>query len=167
MEYNEINELLGRMRKKKQDHLRYMQYPANKEEVYQLFRSVQKQYNTELSPVYRSILLLTNGFNENGVILYGTKTCLIEGYKKDMHIEGFLEANENWKHNIDFANHIVYAESDTYLFAQSSKTNLYSCHAQGDFEDSFLWETPNDNLFFETILKLSVDDDFFIQDVLK
>lgn len=165
--YSEIKSLLGAMRKKKQDRLRYMQYPATVEEVDTLCRAVKKQYDMELSAVYQSILLATNGFRENGVILYGTETRLLEGYKEDMFVEGFLEANEEWKHNIDFANHLVYAESDTYLFAQSAQSKLYSCHKQGDFEESFLWEIANDDFFFETILKLAVDDKFYIQDVLK
>lgn len=164
---NEISNLLGIMRKRKQDRQRYMQYPATREETDELCRTTKKRYDMELSSVYRSILLTTNGFRENGVVLYGTETRLLEGYKEDMYVEGFLEANEEWKHNIDLANHIVYAESDTYLFAQSSRTGLFSCHTRGDFEESLLWETPNDTFFFETILKLSVDDDFYIQDVLK
>lgn len=165
--YTEIKSLLGTMRKKKQDRLRYMQYPAAKDEVNDLYYIIKKKYNMELSPVYQSILLQTNGFRENGVVLYGTETHLLEGYKEDMYVEGFPEANENWKHNIDFANYIIYAESDTYLFAQSSRTKLFSCHTQEDFEESLLWETANDIFFFETILKLAVDDTFYIQDVLK
>lgn len=165
--YDDIDSLLGQMRKRKQDRLRYMQYPAAKDEVDMLFRIIKHKYGMELSPVYKCILLATNGFRENGVVLYGTETRLLEGYKEDMYVEGFQEANENWKHNIDFANHIVYAESDTYIFAQSTLTNLYSCHTQGDFEESLLWETPNDNFFFETVLKLAVDNEFYIQDVLK
>lgn len=165
--YDDISNLLGLMRKRKQDRLRYMQYPATPNEVDVLSRVIRHAYNVELSPVYKSILLETNGFSENGVVLYGTKTRLLEGYKEDMFVDGFPEANENWKHNIDFANHIVYAESDTYLFAQSSQTKLFSCHTQGDFEEGLLWETPNDNFFFETILKLAVDDKFYIQDVLR
>ncbi len=165
--YDDISSLLDLMRKRKQDRLRYMQYPATKDEIDVLFRIIRHEYGIELSPVYKTILLATNGFRENGVVLYGTETRLLEGYKEDMYVEGFQEANENWKHNVDFENHIVYAESDTYIFAQSSQTNLYSCHAQGDFEESLLWETPNDNFFFEMILRLAADNEFYIQDVLK
>jgi hypothetical protein len=110
------------------------------------------------------ILLIMH--RENGVMLYDTETQLQEGYKDDMYIDGFLEANEEWKHNIDFAKHLIYAESDTYLFAQSAETRQYSCHTRGDFGESLLWETTNENFFFETLLKLSVDNDFYIQDVL-
>jgi hypothetical protein len=164
---NEINSMLSLMRKIKQDNNRYMQYPATKEEVDALCQVIKKKFDIELSPAYQKILMTTNGFRENGVQLYGTETRLQEGYKKEeIYVEGFLDANENWKHNIDFANHIVYAESDTYIFAQSSITKTYSCHKQGDFENSFIWETTNDNTFFEIILRLAVDDDFSIQDVL-
>ena len=164
---NEINSMLSLMRRIKQENNRYMQYPATKEEVDALCQVIKKKFDIELSPAYLSILLTTNGFRENGVQLYGTETRLQEGYKKEeIYVEGFLDANENWKHNIDFANHIIYAESDTYIFAQSSITKQYSCHEQGDFENSFIWETTNDTTFFEIILRLAVDDDFSIQDVL-
>ena len=164
---NAINSLLNLMRRIKQEHNRYMQYPASKEEIDVLCRTIRKKFDIELSPAYRSILLKTNGFRENGVQLYGTETKFQEGYKKEeIYVEGFLDANENWKHNIDFVNYIVYAESDTYIFAQSLMTKKYLCHAQGDFENSFIWETTNDETYFEIILRLAVDDDFSIQDVL-
>ena len=164
---NEINSLLDLMRRIKQENGRYMQYPASTEEVDVLCQTTKKKFDIDLSRAYQSILLITNGFRENGVQLYGTETKLQEGYKKEeIFVEGFLDANENWKHNIDFADYIVYAESDTYIFAQSLITKNYLCHEQGDFENSFIWETTNDRTFFEIILRLAVDDDFSIQDVL-
>ena len=164
---NEIDSLLDLMRSNKQENGRYMQYPARREEIDVLYQVIKKKFDIEISPAYQSILLVTNGFRENGVQLYGTETRLQEGYKKEeIYVEGFLDANENWKKNIDFANHIVYAESDTYIFAQSSITKSYLCHEQGDFENSYIWETTNDKTFFEIILRLAVDDDFSIQDVL-
>ena len=164
---NETNSLLGLMRRIKQENGRYMQYPATKEEVNALCQIIMKKYGIELSHAYQSILLTTNGFRENGVQLYGTETRLQEGYKKEeIYVEGFLDANEIWKQNIDFTDYIVYAESDTYIFAQSLLTKKYLCHEQGDFENSFIWETTNDITYFEIILRLAVDDDFSIQDVL-
>ncbi|MDR2906097.1 MAG: YrhA family protein [Helicobacteraceae bacterium] len=154
--------LLEGLRKAREKYGDSPQKPATSKEVEKLNKAVMENFNIELSPVYKSILLKTNGFNENGVFLYGSETNLIAGYS-DRYLEGIMEANEIWREDDDFSNYLFYAESDLYLFAQSLKDQLYSCRARDSFDD-VIFETNDDNDFFEKIFKLAFDDEFHMED---
>lgn len=135
-----------------------LQKPATSQIVELLNAEIQRQYNIELSSVYKTILLKTNGFNENGVFLYGAKTKVIEGHS-NRYLEGIIEANEIWHENETFSDYLFYAESDMYLFVQSLKTQLFSCRVRDGFKE-LVYETSIDSDFFEKIFQLAIEDDY-------
>jgi len=157
-----LRSLIEQLRETRKKYGNSLQIAAIKDDIERINKVVNEKFNIELSPVYQSILRITNGFNENGVFLYGTETNLIQGYS-DRYIEGIIEANEIWHEYDDFSNYLFYAESDLYLFVQSFKSKLYSCHARDSFDNEPVFETNNENEFFETIFRLAVDDDFNLE----
>ena len=140
-----------------------LQSAATNEDIERLCNAVKERFEIELSSVYQSILLHTNGFNENGVFLYGSKTALIRGYS-DRFLGGLLEENENW-HGImdDLSKYLFYADSDIYIFGQSLENNLFTCYAKESFGDYLIFETDSDSVFFEKILRLAIDDGFCLE----
>jgi hypothetical protein len=151
---------LGEVRKKYGSSL---QKPTTIEDIERLINAVNEKFGTQLSLVYQRILLITNGFNENGVYLYGSKTALIEG-SSDLYLEGLIEANMTWHESYNgFSNHLFYAESDIYLFCQSLENKIFTCHSKDSFGDYLVFETVDENEFFEKIFKLAIDDDFSLE----
>ncbi len=157
----EIKFLIEQLREISEQYGDSLQKSASNKNIEHLNNTIKEMFKIELSPVYQSILLKINGFNENGVFLYGSETNLIQGYS-DRYLDGILEANEIWHENDDFSNYLFYAESDLYLFVQSFKNKLYSCHARDSFDDP-IFETNDDYEFFEKIFRLAIDDDFHIE----
>jgi hypothetical protein len=154
--------LLEQLRKAREEYGDSLQKPATDKEVERLNNAVMENFNIELSSVYKSILLKTNGFNENGVFLYGNETNLIAGYS-DRYLEGVMEANETWHEDDDFSNYLFYADSDSYVFVQSLEDKRYSCRVRDSF-DEVIFETNDDNDFFEKIFRLAIDDEFYMED---
>jgi hypothetical protein len=154
--------LIEQLRKIREKYGNSIQKPATNDEIERLNDVIIEQFKIELSPVYKSILSKTNGFNENGIFLYGSETNLIQGHS-DRYLEGLMEANEIWHENDDFSNYLFYAESDIYVFVQSFQNKLYSCHSRDSFDDGPIFETNNDNEFFEKIFKLAIDDEFYLE----
>ena len=138
-----------------------LQKSATNKDVERLNNTLKENFKVELSSVYQNILLKINGFDENGVSLYGSETNLIQGYS-DRYLDGLMEANEIWHENEDFANYLFYADSDLYLFVQSFKNQLYSCRPKDSFDD-IMFETDSENEFFEKIFRLAVDDNFVME----
>ena len=155
--------LIEKLREVREEYGKFLQKPATKEDVERLNNAVKEKFKIELSPVYQSILLKTNGFNENGVFFYGTETALLQGYS-DRYLGGLIETNETWYESYDsFTNHLFYADSDLYLFGQSLESKLFTCYTRESFGENLIFETNNDNEFFEKIFRLAVDDDFSIE----
>jgi len=155
--------LIEQLRKAREEYGNFLQRPATKEDVERLNIAVKEKFKIEISSIYKSILLKTNGFNENGVFLYGSKTDLLQGYS-DRNLGGLIETNETWHESFDgFSNHLFYADSDSYLFGQSIESKLFVCYTKENFSDYLIFETSNDNDFFEKIFRLAVDDDFCLE----
>ena len=140
-----------------------LQSAATNEDIERLCHAVKERFEVELSSVYQSILLKTNGFNENGVFLYGSKSALIQGYS-DRYLGGLLEENENW-HGVmdDLSKYLFYADSDIYIFGQSLENHLFTCYAKESFGDYLIFETSSDSVFFEKIFRLAIDDGFCLE----
>jgi hypothetical protein len=153
--------LIKQLKETREQYGGYLQKPAANKDIERLNNAVKTKFKMELSAVYKSILLETNGFNENGVFLYGTETDLIEGYW-DRSLDGFLEANEVWHENDDFSSYLFYAEADLYVFVQSLKDKSYLCYARDSF-DNPVFKTNDDNDFFEKIFRLAIDDSFYLE----
>jgi hypothetical protein len=53
--------------------------------------------------------------------------------------------------------------SDIYVFVQSFQSKLYSCHSRDGFNDDPIFETNNDNEFFEKIFRIAIEGDFYLE----
>ncbi|GGE67246.1 hypothetical protein EV200_108118 [Pedobacter psychrotolerans] len=140
----------------KEQNLKYgdqLPSPASTEEINDLERKTTQIFQVELPEAYKGILSQTNGIDNDGVMLYGTKTLPIEGYQ-DRFISGLMAANEEWK---EFAGYLFYAESDMYLFVQSLSDKSFSYRSRERFED-VIFSTEDNELFFEIILNLSLGE---------
>jgi hypothetical protein len=151
-----FSQLIKQLKHQRETYGGKLQMSAKQSEIERLSIAIRDKYNIDLAISYKSILSETNGFNENGVFLYGTKTSLIEGYS-DRYLDGLLEANQGWHHDKDFSQYLFYADSDMYLFCQSLeiKTLQYSCRARDCF-DEIIFETRDENRFFEKIFELAL-----------
>ncbi len=134
-----------------------IQTPANKKQVEQLQNSILSLYGIELSQTYIDILLQTNGFDNNGVVLYATEDSLLQGYD-DRHIDGFVKANRMWHSDPVFEGYLFYAETETFLCVQSMCDKTFSVRDRDNFSE-IIFTTSNPTLFFELILQLALGKD--------
>lgn len=158
-----LESLIGQLKDVQERYGGFLQKPASNESVERLCGVVKERFGTELSPVYRSILLRTDGFNENGVYLYGSETALLQG-RSDLHLGGLMEQNEIWHWmSDDISKYLFYADSDLYVFGQSLETGSFVCFAKDCIGDYLIFETDSDSDFFERIFRLAVDDGFCLE----
>ncbi|WP_029288209.1 YrhA family protein [Pedobacter sp. R20-19] len=140
----------------KEQHLKYgdqLQSPATTEEINDLESKIRQMFKVELAEAYKKILTQTNGIDNDGIVLYGTKTLPVEGYQ-NRFVYGLIEANEEWH---DFVDYLFYAESEMYLFVQSLSDESFSYRSRERFED-VIFSTDDNELFFEIILKLALGE---------
>jgi hypothetical protein len=147
--------LTDKLRKTRLKYESDIQLPATNEGIEKLVAIVKEKYKIDLSDVYKLILSETDGFNENGVFLYGSDTKLIKDYS-DRFINGLLQANTLWHKTEEFSQYLFYAESDLYVFVQSIKDKTYSCRVRDNFDE--LISTYKEDKFFETVFNLAVDN---------
>ncbi len=135
----------------------FLQEPLKEEELQSLKHRFEKTMCSKLDEYYLKILSITNGIDNNGVVLYASETKEIKGYN-DRFIEGIIEANDIWHEDIYKKNLIFYAESELYLFYQNTFNNLFYCVYRDDFSD-IVFKTKNANVFFQKIINLSLGND--------
>ncbi|QIH34540.1 YrhA family protein [Sphingobacterium sp. DR205] len=123
--------------------------PITETQFFELKNYFESLYESGISKFYKEILYLSNGLNFNGLFLYGI--C-------DKSNLNLIEANEEWHTNKDFAEYIFYADSEQYLFVQNLQTKLFSFHPRDRFETT-LFETTDDELFFQIILECALGED--------
>ncbi|MBB1150795.1 hypothetical protein H4K35_11830 [Myroides sp. NP-2] len=150
-----INELINDLVKVKNKYNEVIQPSVSNKQLGELDKLFTEQFSVNLSEIYKNILQITNGFNENGVFLYGSETALIIGYD-DVFLSGIIDSNLNWHTNEDFAKFIFYADSDLYLFVQEIETKVFSFRPRDNF-DEVLLETTDDELFFQIILECALE----------
>lgn len=142
-----INLLLDRIEKQNLSYGDKIQPPARSRSIEYLENVVVQKFKIQLSATYKEILLKTDGIDNDGVVLYSSEKSLIVGYK-DRYIDGFIEANEEWQSNKNFADYLFYADSDMYLFVQSLNDKTFSYRPRDRFED-IVFSTGDENLFLK------------------
>ncbi len=141
----------------KQETTKYgekIQTPLKQSEIDILKNNFKSNFKKNIDEYYLVILSITDGFDNNGVVLYASKTQKIEGYD-DRFIDGLLEANALWHKDIDKVSYIFYAESEMYLFFQDIQTDVFSCVSRDNLEN-IIFQTKSSKSFFENIINLSL-----------
>lgn len=123
--------------------------PITNSQFTKLDLEFRNMYGFELSSGYKEILLLSNSLNFNGVFLYGVSE------KSNLD---FIEANSDWNVGETFLKYIYYADSDQYIFVQNRENKNFSFHHRNRME-TVLYQTENDQVFFEIILECALGED--------
>lgn len=151
-----IDELLIAVKTQNEKYGDLLQTGASQSQCLQLAEKVKEEFNLNISEVYTYILQYTNGFDNDGVVLYSTEKSLLNGYD-DRYIDGLLEANESWHRNAGMKDFLFYAESELYLFVQSLENSSLSYRPRDDF-DTIIYTAENDKEFFKIIIKLALGE---------
>lgn len=151
-----IDELLNALKTQNEKYGDLLQTAASQDQCLQLSKRVKDEFNLSISEVYIYLLQYTNGFDNDGVVLYSTEKSLINGYD-DRYIDGILEANKSWHRNTEMKDFLFYAESEQYLFVQSLENSSLSYRPRDDF-DTIIYKAKNDKEFFEIIIKLALGE---------
>ncbi len=152
-----IKYLLELLKIETEKYKEFLQEPLQEEELQFLKYKFEKTMYNKLDEYYLNILSITNGIDNDGVVLYASETKEIKGYN-DRFIEGIIEANNIWHEDIYKKNLIFYAESELYLFYQNTFNNVFYCVYRDDFSN-IVFETKNANIFFQKIISLSLGND--------
>lgn len=145
----EIEKLLNQIISLKIDIGYEIEKPITETQLFQLENYFQSNYKLNISKAYKSLLFSCNGLNFNGQFIYGMSD------KGNLNL---IEANDEWHTNKDFAEYIFYADSEQYLFVQNIQSKLFSFHPRDRFE-STLFETTDEELFFQIILECALGED--------
>lgn len=101
----------------------------------------------------------------NRLFLYRTKASLIE-HQSARYLYRLIEVTEIWHENEDYFNCLFCGDADSYFFIQSLKSKTYLIHDKESFND-IIYKTQSDYEFFEKMLRLAVEDNFYIQSQIK
>lgn len=148
----EINELLQRLKKEKERYKELLQPPISSNEL----TTLRNNFSEELEDEYIKILTFTNGFDNDGVVLYASFRGLINGYK-DRFIDGIIEANKTWHEESEKNKFIFYAESELYLFFKCIVNGHFYCVYRDDIKTT-IFKTEDKNYFFASIIRLSLGE---------
>jgi hypothetical protein len=100
-----------------------MQPPATKEDIETLIQLVKMKFSVDLPDEYLRLLKLHNGFNWNGVFIYGSKTLPIP--ETEDRILGLVEANEIWRSREYHNQFLFFGDGNISLFALDFTDNSY------------------------------------------
>ena len=103
------------------------QPPATAEELRRLRERAKKELGVDLPQGYLDFLGLMNGLDSNGLVIYAAETAPLAGYpnRKDMNIEGVVDANLGWWDLEDHKRYIFLGESGTSLFVQDREDGTF------------------------------------------
>lgn len=152
-----IESLIERIREQNLKYGDQIQLPASTLDIENLQSLFTKLFRFEIPITFANILKITNGVDNDGTAMYAASRELISGYD-DRYIDGIIEANEEWHTSKDFAEYVFYADSEQYLFVQNLQTKLFSFHPRDRFETT-LFETTDEELFFQIILECALGED--------
>jgi hypothetical protein len=103
------------------------QRPCRRDELQTLRARVAKDLGVELPQAYYEFLTLMNGLNSNGLTIYASQTTSMAGYehRKDMNIDGIVEANLVWRDYEPHKRFVMFGQSGTSLYAYDLKDKKY------------------------------------------
>ncbi|HYE19590.1 MAG TPA: YrhA family protein [Tepidisphaeraceae bacterium] len=133
-----------------------LQPPCEKEEIGRLRRACKEAFGVAPPERYLDLLRITNGFWENGLHVYASQISSLVP-PSNVHVNGVVEATRMYREDFGgyFAEMLVFAEDDAYVYAYHVPTGRYRKQAYVEPEPTGVFETF-DELFasaLETVLR--------------
>jgi hypothetical protein len=102
------------------------QPPATATDLEQLRDRAKRELDAELPDAYCELLQVTNGLDSNGLVIYGSRTAPVVGYeKKNLSVEGLVEANLGWRDHPSHKRFVFFAESGSSLYGYDTDKRNY------------------------------------------
>jgi hypothetical protein len=102
-----------------------LQPPCDAKAVDSLRLRAREQLRLEIPPGYAEFLMLHNGLDWDGLVIYASETCPISGYV-DRFIEGLVESNLGFRDNARMKRFLVLGDSGLELYVYEPEENAYS-----------------------------------------
>ncbi|HDR8070590.1 TPA: SMI1/KNR4 family protein [Bacillus cereus] len=127
--------------------------PAKDNEVQKLRKGIKESFNIDLPNEYEEFLRIVNGFEFDGLIIYGVDTSLLEA-ERDETVYGLLENNRIWYENEWQKEYLFLGDSDIAWFCKNLSEGTY---LELDKPSGTVMETYNDfNTMLEEALKTTL-----------
>jgi len=119
-----FKKILEQIREEEEKFGDELQPPCSKESILLLNKEVNSKLDYSIPVQYNEFLLITNGLDYNGLVIYASERSTLIGYE-DRIIEGFIDANLVFRESELFENIIVFGESDNVLYIFDKTKNKY------------------------------------------
>ncbi|WP_242228600.1 YrhA family protein [Bacillus cereus group sp. BfR-BA-01323] len=127
--------------------------PAKDTEVQRLRERVKESFNIDLPNEYEEFLRTVNGFEFDGLIIYGVDPSLLET-ERDETVYGLLENNKIWYENEFQKEYLFFGDSNIAWFCKSLSDGTYF---ELDKPSGTVMNTYNDfNTMLEEALKITL-----------
>lgn len=120
-------QLLVRVAQEKRQFGSEPQPPATEDQLQRLVEDASRELHTELPDDYLNFLRLSNGFDWNGVVIYGAGTNPI-GKHPDRSIADLVEVNLNFRDDDRFGDLVVLGSSGDDIYAYRISTGHYEIY---------------------------------------
>jgi hypothetical protein len=116
--------LLDKIAERKRKYGEGLQPPCSPEDLKSLQRSAKSELDCDIIDECARFLKRANGLDWNGIVVYASKRTPIVGYT-DRFIEGFVEANLNFRGFEPMKDYLIFADDGVVLFTLHAATNKY------------------------------------------
>lgn len=98
---------------------------ASQQEIRNLTKSFSEKFKVSSLPKqYLNFLHITNGFEFNGLNIYGVDEGLLD-IKSEESIEGIMEMNELWHENAEMKKYIFFGDADISWYCYDIDKDVY------------------------------------------
>jgi hypothetical protein len=113
-----------------------VQSPCSPEAAERLRFEARVELSCDLSGEYIDFLRITNGVEWNGLHIYASETSPLAGYedRNDMYIQGFVDANLDWRAYEPHRDYLYFANSGISLYAYNLVESRYEIQDQSSMD---------------------------------
>lgn len=113
------------MKKIEEQYNNSLRDEASPQEIRNLTKSFNEKFKVSSLPKqYLNFLHITNGFEFNGLNIYGIDEGLSD-IKSEKSIEGIIEMNELWHENNEMKKYIFFGDADISWYCYNRDENVY------------------------------------------
>jgi SMI1-KNR4 cell-wall len=120
-------QLLARVAEEKRRFGSAPQPPATEDHIHRVVENVRRELHTELPDAYLDFLRLSNGFDWNGVVIYGAGKNPI-GTHPDRSIADIVEMNLNYRDDARFRDLLVLGSNGMDIYTYRISTGRYEIY---------------------------------------
>jgi hypothetical protein len=119
-----FNKLLDAVIERKRSRGKNLQPPCTAECLNSLGRQAKLQLGYEIPKEYANFLSEMNGLDWNGIVIYACARTPLVGYA-DRFIDGFIEANLDFREYEPMKDYVVFADDGVALFTWHVSNSKY------------------------------------------